>query len=79
MGGMLKAIERGFVPQEIQNGAYKYQQDVDRGDAVVVGVNRFGVEEERAIPTQKIDPALEPKQRFRMRCGRCLENIGKRW
>ena len=38
MGGMLKAIERGFVQQEIQNAAYEYQQAVDRGDAVVVGV-----------------------------------------
>ena len=50
MGGMLKAIERGFVQQEIQNAAYEYQQAVDRGEAVVVGVNRFEVEEEKAIP-----------------------------
>src|SRR6202034_513652 len=55
MGGMLKAIERGFVQQEIQNAAYEYQQAVDLGDAVVVGVNRFEVEEEKAIPIQKID------------------------
>jgi len=67
MGGMLKAIERGFVQQEIQNAAYEYQQAVDRGDAVVVGVNRFGIDEEKPIPTQKIDPALEPKQIERVR------------
>jgi methylmalonyl-CoA mutase N-terminal domain/subunit len=67
MGGMLKAIERGFVQQEIQNAAYEYQQAVDRGDAVVVGVNRFEVEAEKAIPIQKIDPALEPKQIERLR------------
>jgi len=54
MGGMLKAIERGFVQQEIQNAAYEYQQAVDREDAVVVGVNRFLVEEEKPIPIQKI-------------------------
>ncbi|MFZ0285674.1 MAG: methylmalonyl-CoA mutase family protein, partial [Terriglobales bacterium] len=41
LGGMLKAIERGFVQQEIQNAAYEYQRAVDGGEAVVVGVNRF--------------------------------------
>jgi methylmalonyl-CoA mutase N-terminal domain/subunit len=67
MGGMLKAIERGFVQQEIQNAAYEYQQAVDREEAVVVGVNRFQVEEEKTIPIQKIDPALESKQIERVR------------
>jgi len=67
MGGMLKAIERGFVQQEIQNAAYEYQQAVDREDAIVVGVNRFEVEEEKPIPIQRIDPALEPKQVERVR------------
>jgi len=62
MGGMLKAIERGYVQQEIQNAAYEYQQAVDRGEAIVVGVNRFELEEERAIPIQRIDQALETKQ-----------------
>src|ERR1700685_4462320 len=67
MGGMLKAIERGFVQQEIQNAAYEYQQAVDREEAIVVGVNRFEIEEEKPIPIQKIDPALEPKQIERLR------------
>src|SRR6516164_4219750 len=62
MGGMLKAIERGFIQQEIQNAAYEYQQQVDRLEAIVVGVNRFELEEERAIPIQRIDQALETKQ-----------------
>jgi methylmalonyl-CoA mutase, N-terminal domain len=76
MGGMLKAIERGFVQQEIQNAAYEYQQAVDRGDAVVVGVNRFGVDEEKPIPTQKIDPGLEPKQIERVRALRARRDAG---
>ncbi|MGA7928900.1 MAG: methylmalonyl-CoA mutase family protein [Candidatus Sulfotelmatobacter sp.] len=76
MGGMLKAIERGFVQQEIQNAAYEYQQAVDRGDAVVVGVNRFGVEEEKPIPTQKIDSALESKQIARVRALRARRDRG---
>ncbi len=76
MGGMLRAIERGFVQQEIQNAAYEYQQAVDRGDAVVVGVNRFEVEAEKAIPIQKIDPALEPKQIERVRALRVRRDAG---
>ncbi len=67
MGGMLRAIERGFVQREIQNAAFEAQQAVDCGEAVVVGVNRFEVEEEKPIPIQKIDPALEPKQIERVR------------
>jgi methylmalonyl-CoA mutase, N-terminal domain len=67
LGGMLKAIERGFVQQEIQNAAYEFQQKVDREEAIVVGVNRFAIEEEREVPIQRIDPALEPKQVERVR------------
>jgi methylmalonyl-CoA mutase N-terminal domain/subunit len=67
LGGMLKAIERGYVQQEIQNAAYEYQQAVDRGEAIVVGVNRFELEEEKPIPIQRIDEALEPKQVERLR------------
>jgi methylmalonyl-CoA mutase N-terminal domain/subunit len=69
MGGMLKAIERGYVQQEIQNAAYEYQQVVDRQEAVVVGVNRFQMsgEDEKAVPIQRIDAALESKQVERLR------------
>jgi len=67
LGGMLKAIERGYVQQEIHNAAYEYQQAVDRLEAVVVGVNRFAVEEEKAVPLQRIDEALERKQVERVR------------
>src|SRR6266481_5394610 len=76
MGGMLKAIERGYVQQEIQNAAYEYQQAVDREEAVVVGVNRFQMqgEDEKAVPIQRIDPALEPKQVERLRALRAKRN-----
>jgi methylmalonyl-CoA mutase, N-terminal domain len=67
LGGMLKAIERGYVQQEIQSAAYEYQKAVDHGDAVVVGVNRFLVGEEKPVPLQRIDEALEPKQVERLR------------
>jgi methylmalonyl-CoA mutase N-terminal domain/subunit len=74
MGGMLKAIERGYVQQEIQNAAYEYQQAVDREEAIVVGVNRFQVEQDRAVPIQRIDPTLEPKQVERLRALRAKRN-----
>ena len=74
MGGMLKAIERGYVQQEIQNAAYEFQQAVDRLEAVVVGVNRFQIEEEKPVPIQRIDPALEPKQVERLRALRAKRN-----
>ena len=48
MGGMLKAIERGYVQQEIQNAAYEYQQAVDRKEAIVVGVNAFALDAGKA-------------------------------
>jgi methylmalonyl-CoA mutase N-terminal domain/subunit len=76
MGGMLKAIERGFVQQEIQNAAYEYQQQVDNHEAIVVGVNRFEVEEEKPIPIQRIDPALEPRQIERLRTLRAKRDAG---
>jgi methylmalonyl-CoA mutase, N-terminal domain len=76
LGGMLKAIERGFVQQEIQNAAYEYQRQVDSQEAIVVGVNRFEVEEEKPIPIQQIDPALEPKQVERVRSVRAKRDAG---
>jgi methylmalonyl-CoA mutase, N-terminal domain len=76
LGGMLKAIERGFVQQEIQNAAYEYQRQVDSLEAIVVGVNRFEVEEEKPIPIQRIDPALEPKQIERVRALRARRDAG---
>jgi methylmalonyl-CoA mutase N-terminal domain/subunit len=67
IGGMLRAIERGWVQQEIQSAAYEYQRAVDSGEAVVVGVNRFTREDEPAIPIQRIDENLERQQVERVR------------
>src|SRR5208283_400071 len=74
MGGMLKAIERGYVQQEIQNAAYEYQTAVDRTEAIVVGVNRFHIEQDHTVPIQRIDPALEPKQVERLQALRAKRN-----
>src|SRR5450631_404438 len=67
LGGMIKALERWYVEQEIQEAAYRFQQQVDREEAVVVGVNRFAVDEEKPIPIQRIDESLERKQIERLR------------
>ena len=77
MGGMLKAIERGFVQQEIQNAAYEYQQKVDHKQALVVGVNSFELEQEKAIPLLRISEALERKQVERVRSLRAKRDKAK--
>jgi methylmalonyl-CoA mutase, N-terminal domain len=77
MGGMLRAVEAGFVQQEIQKAAYEYQQAVDSGEQVVVGVNRFQADEERPIPTLQIDPAVEPAQIARLNALRARRDTPK--
>jgi methylmalonyl-CoA mutase N-terminal domain/subunit len=77
MGGMLKAIERGFVQQEIQNAAYEYQKAVDKKEAIVVGVNGFALEHEKPIPLQHIDESLERKQVERLRAMRAKRDQAK--
>jgi len=76
LGGMLRAIERGWVQQEIQNAAYGYQRAVDTGEATVVGVNRFTRENEPPIPTQRIDEELERRQIERVRALRARRDSG---
>jgi methylmalonyl-CoA mutase, N-terminal domain len=66
MGGIIKAIELGFPQKEIGDAAYRFQRAFDRGDKVMVGVNKHQVPEERPIPTLKIDPETERKQSDRV-------------
>jgi methylmalonyl-CoA mutase N-terminal domain/subunit len=66
MGGMLRAIETGYIQQEIQKAAYDYQQAVERGEQVVVGVNRFISDQEKPIPTLSLDPEIERAQVARL-------------
>jgi methylmalonyl-CoA mutase N-terminal domain/subunit len=77
MGGMLKAIERGFVQAEIQNAAYDFQQAVDRLETVVVGVNRFTTEERASVPLYRVDETLERKQVERVRALRARRDQEK--
>jgi methylmalonyl-CoA mutase N-terminal domain/subunit len=77
MGGLLRAIESGYVQGEIQKAAYEYQQAVERGEQVVVGVNAYRSEEERPIPTLKIDPEIERAQVERLRALRARRDAGR--
>ncbi len=77
LGGMLRAIETGYVQGEIQKAAYEYQQAVERNERIVVGVNRFQVEEARPFPTMQIDPAIEGNQVARLRELRARRNAAK--
>jgi methylmalonyl-CoA mutase N-terminal domain/subunit len=62
VGGTLAAIETGYVQRQIQDSAYKAQQGIDAGTAVVVGVNRFVTDEAGAIEVFSVDPAMEARQ-----------------
>jgi len=61
-GGMVRAIENGFVQKEIQDAAYKYQREVESGERVIVGVNKFTVEQEAPKEILKVDPELRNVQ-----------------
>ncbi len=76
LGGMRKAIERGFVQQEIQNAAYEFQQAVDTQQQIVVGVNQFRLDEESEIAIQRIDEQQERDQVERVRALRVRRDHG---
>ncbi|HLV95691.1 MAG TPA: methylmalonyl-CoA mutase family protein [Candidatus Acidoferrales bacterium] len=77
IGGVLRAIEAGYIQQEVQKSAYEYQRAVESGDQVVVGVNRFQAEEERPIPTLRIDPEVERSQIARLKALRSGRDASK--
>ena len=70
LGGMLRAIETGYVQKEIQESAYRYQKAIESEKAIVVGVNRFQSKDETPVPTLRIDPAIERQQVDRLRAVR---------
>src|SRR5437879_4548220 len=66
MGGMLRAIEAGFVQSEIQKAAYEFQPAIEKKEQIVVGVNDFIAQEDRAIPILRIDAEIERSQIARL-------------
>jgi methylmalonyl-CoA mutase N-terminal domain/subunit len=62
MGGAVDAIEQGYIQREIQDSAYQYQREIEKGERVVVGLNRFQVEEEKPTNLLRVDPAVRVSQ-----------------
>jgi methylmalonyl-CoA mutase N-terminal domain/subunit len=63
LGGVVKAIEAGYIQKEIADSAYRYQKAVESGDEVVVGVNKFSVQEPPPANLLRVDPAVEAAQK----------------
>src|SRR3984893_9500782 len=62
MGGMVEAVEKGFPQREIQESAYQYQKALERGDQTIVGVNKYEIEDEQAVPILIIDESVRRHQ-----------------
>ena len=67
LGGAVKAIEQGYVQQEIQDSAYRYQMEVEKGERVVVGLNKFQIDEGRPEGLLRVDPVVGERQVARLR------------
>ena len=77
MGGMLPAIETGYVQQEIQEAAYSYQQRLEKQEELVVGVNCLQATEESPTDIMHLDPAIEREQRHRLAVLRARRDPGR--
>jgi methylmalonyl-CoA mutase N-terminal domain/subunit len=77
MGGALPAIERGYLQAEIHEAAYQAQRAVERGDSVVVGVNKFRTETSVHLEVQRVDPRVEAEQRRRLETLRARRDAGR--
>jgi methylmalonyl-CoA mutase N-terminal domain/subunit len=80
MGGAAAAIEKGFIQKEIQDSAYRYQKEIEKNERVVVGLNRFQVEEAKPTNLLRVDPAvrlLQVEKLGKLRAERDKENVDK--
>jgi len=85
MGGSVSAIEAGFMQEEIARSAYEYQRNIESGEKIIVGVNKFTVEKEEPIPGFRIDDSIRTVQmeklkklkaeRDTLNAERCLKEI----
>ncbi|MDQ3993799.1 MAG: methylmalonyl-CoA mutase family protein, partial [Actinomycetota bacterium] len=76
LGGVVAAIKDNFFQREIADAAFRFQSEVEGGDRVIVGVNRYDEEDEEQIEILKIDPVLERKQVERVRALRAARDSG---
>jgi methylmalonyl-CoA mutase, N-terminal domain len=73
LGGAVEAVEQGFVQREIEDAAYRYTGQVESGERVIVGVNRYAEQEKEHVELHRLDPAAEQRQverTARVRAGR---------
>lgn len=77
MGGAAAAIEKGYIQREIQDSAYHYQREIENGERVVVGLNRFQVEEERPTNLLRVDPAVRTSQMEKLKTLRSEREDGQ--
>ena len=79
MGGMLRAIESGYIDREIRESSIRYQKAIDSGETVIVGLNRFQAPEpdDAQLELFQSDPAVEPRQKERLRALRAQRNPGE--
>lgn len=77
MGGAVKAIERGYVQQEIQDAAYACQMDIESGDRIVVGMNKFQIQEEPPKGLLRVDPIVGEQQVARLKAIRAKRDNGR--
>jgi len=77
LGGAVEAIENGFIQQEIQASAYRYQKEVEENERVVVGVNKFTTSGEQPMDLLKMDPATSRRQIERLKEARLSRDQGQ--
>ncbi|OPX34103.1 MAG: methylmalonyl-CoA mutase [Desulfobacteraceae bacterium 4484_190.2] len=80
MGGSPEAIEKGYIQKEIQDSAFKYQREIEEKDRIVVGLNRFQLEEEKVTGLLKVDPAVRTTQienLKKLKSKRCSSKVEK--
>jgi len=77
MGGMVEAAEKGFPQREIQESAYQYQKEVERGEQIIVGVNKYRLQEEEEIPILVINENVRERQLERLEQTRTRRDAGQ--
>ncbi|HOI98169.1 MAG TPA: methylmalonyl-CoA mutase family protein [Rectinema sp.] len=77
MGGAVRAIEQGYIQKEIQDSAYQWQMDVEKGERIIVGLNKFQVEENPPKGLLRVDPAVGERQKEKLSALRARRNNTK--
>jgi methylmalonyl-CoA mutase N-terminal domain/subunit len=77
MGGSVSAIEQGFIQNEIAGSAYKYQREIETGDKIIVGMNKFASTTEPSIPILKVNDNIRQVQAEKLRTLKSNRNHGR--